>query len=321
MAVKAAGAVAIAAAGNCGWIAPAACTPLSGKSVAECPVGASAECSWGVTAAGRVEEELVEASALAATAGLFAGVCLLATAGCTVVANGLASATVVSGWSDAGVAAGAVAELFGGVAFGAAGAGAATAAGMATMVAKSAPVCGLALPVAGVGVGGVDALAAGWPLVFAVVARAAAAVVGSSAEAADATAVPAAALGSVWVCAGAAAIEEDVTDWLAAIAAAAIASGAVTGPDVAGAVGAAGTAVNVAGTGMATAIAFGAAISVASGEAALAGSVAAEASEDDELAVDLVPSTCEPGDFPRECDGESVVAPAPAAEVGAALAS
>jgi hypothetical protein len=73
---------------------------------------------------------------------------------------------------------------------------------------------------------------------------------------------------------------------------------------------------------MATAIAFGAAISAASGEvAALAGSAAAEASEDDDVAVDLVPSACEPADFPRECDGGSVVAPAPAAEVGAALAS
>ena len=281
------------------------------------PVAASAECSWGVTAAARVEEELAEASALAASAGLFAGICLLATAGCTVVADGLALATVVSEWSDAGVAAGAAAELFGGVAFGAAGAGAATAAGMAAMVAKSAPVCGLALPVAGVG-----GVARGW-LAAGLCRRGQRLprrLSGQPAEAADATAVPAAALGSVWVCAGAAAIEEDVTDWLAAIAAAAIASGAVTGPDVAGAVGAAGTAVNVAGTGMATAIAFGAAISVASGEvAALAGSAAAEASEDDELAVDLVPSACEPADFPRECDGESVVAPAPAAEVGAAL--
>ena len=141
----------------------------------------------------------------------------------------------------------------------------------------------------------------------------------STAEAAIATALPAAAFGSVEVCAGAAEIDPDRTDWLAAIAAAAIASGAVAGPDVATAVGAAATAVNVIGTGMTTAIAFGTVISVASAAVALAGSAAAEALEDDELAVDLVPSACEPADFPRGCDGASVVAPVPAAEGGAAL--
>ena len=56
------------------------------------------------------------------------------------------------------------------------------------------------------------------------------------------TEAEAAALGAVGVGAGAAAIDPDVTDWLAAIAAAAIASGAVAGPEVAEAVGAAGTA-------------------------------------------------------------------------------
>ncbi|MGC2809910.1 MAG: hypothetical protein WA303_05970 [Bradyrhizobium sp.] len=142
----------------------------------------------------------------------------------------------------------------------------------------------------------------------------------SPAEAAIATAFPAAALGSVEVCAGAAEIDPDPTDWLAAITAAAIASGEVAGPDVAAAVGAAATAVNVMGTGMTTAIALGTVVSVASAAvAALAGSAAAEASEDDELAVDLVPSACEPADFPRGCDGASVVAPGPAAEGGAAL--
>ncbi len=147
-------------------------------------------------------------------------------------------------------------------------------------------------------------------------------VVASTAEAADTTAVAAAALAAVGVGAGAAAIDPEVTDWLAAIAAAAIASGAVPGPDVAGAVGAAGTAVKTAGTGMATAIAFGAGISVASGEvAAPAGSAAAEASEDAEVAVDLVPSAGTLADFPRGCDGASVGAPAPAADSGAALAS
>jgi hypothetical protein len=191
---------------------------------------------------------------------------------------------------------------------------------MAAMVAGAAPVCGLVVP--GAAVGGAGAFAAGRTLLVGVMATAATVVVMSTAEAANATAVAGAALGSVRVCAGTAAIDEDVTDWLAAIAAAAIASGAVAGLDVAGAVGAAGTAAKVTGTGMATAIAFGAAISVASGEvAALAGSAAAEVSEDDELAVDLVPSAGEPVDFPRRCDGGSIVAPAPAAEGGAALAS
>jgi hypothetical protein len=130
-------------------------------------------------------------------------------------------------------------------------------------------------------------------------------------------------LGAVGPGAGAAAVDADVTDWLAAIAAAAIASGAVAGPDVAGAVGVVATAAKAAGTAMAVTTGFGSGISVASGEvAALAGSATAEASGDDEVAVDFAPSAWAPADFPGRCDGASVgAAPTPVAEGGAALAS
>jgi hypothetical protein len=318
VAIKAAaGAAAVAAAGNCGWTVPAACTPELGESVAECPVAASAECPWAATAAAIVEEELAGASTFAASAGPLPGLCLSARDAGTVVADGLASAAMVSEWSDAGVAAWVATGAFGGAAFGGTGAGAATAAGMAAMVAGSAPVCGLVGPVVGLGV-----VAAGWSLVFAGVPTVAVVVVASTADATDTTAVVAAALVAISAGAGAVATDPDVTDWLAAIAAAAIASGAVVGPDVAGAVGAAGTGVKATGTGMATATAFGVGISVAFGEVpALAESAAAEASEDDEVAVDFAPSAGAPSDFPRGCDGASVGAPAPAAEGGAALPS
>ena len=211
---------------------------------------------------------------------------------------------------------------FSGAAFGATGVGAATAAGIAAAVsAGSVPACGLVG--AGEGeAGGVDVFTAGVSLAVVCAVATATLAVGSTAGTVDVTAVPAAP-GSVLVCAGAAAIETSgVTDWLAAIAAAAIASGAVPGPDVAGAVGAAGTATKVTGTGIATAIAFGAAVGVVSGEGeAVAGSAAAEASDDDDLAVDLVPSACGPMDFPGGGKAVTVVAPAPAAGSGATSAS
>lgn len=188
------------------------------------------------------------------------------------------------------------------------------------MSAGSAPARGLV----GAGEGeadGVDVCTAGASLAV-VCTVATTLAVGSTAGVADVTAVPAAP-GSVLVWAGAAAPDAFcVTDWLAAIAAAAIASGAVPGPDVTGAGGAKGTATKVTGTGMATAIAFGAAVGVVCGEGeAVAASAAAAASDDDDLAVDLVPSACGPMDFPGKGEAVSVVAPASAAGGGATLAS
>ena len=104
-----------------------------------------------------------------------------------------------------------------------------------------------------------------------------------------------------------------VADWLAAMAAAAIASGAVPLPDggepVAG-VPVAGVAVSATRTGMATAIGLGVVDGlVPSGVVAveaLADPVA-EVSPDDEAAVELVESSCESVDLLRERGGVSVV--------------
>ena len=144
---------------------------------------------------------------------------------------------MVSEWSDAGVAACVAAGPFGGAAFGATGAGAAL----------PPPPQGwqrrLRDPRRSAGLWSRRGRrrGRGWLVAgFCRCDRGCRGVVVSTAEAADTTAVAAMALAAVGVGAGAAAIDPDVTDWLAAIAAAAIASGAVPGPDVAGAVGAAG---------------------------------------------------------------------------------
>jgi len=99
-----------------------------------------------------------------------------------------------------------------------------------------------------------------------------------------------------------------VADWLAAIAAAAIANGAVALPDVGGA---AGTSVTATGTGMATATAFATVTDRASCCADAAASVeeaAVEVSPDGDLLVDVVASDFEVPDFALECWGTLVLA-------------
>jgi hypothetical protein len=110
-----------------------------------------------------------------------------------------------------------------------------------------------------------------------------------------------------------------VADWLAAMAAAAIASGAVPLPDAGAA--AAGVAVTATMTGMATAIGLGVAGVVPSGGVEVEPSVelAAEVSPDDEAVVDFAESSLESVDLVWERGGASVVVPSLASEAGPLL--
>jgi hypothetical protein len=112
-----------------------------------------------------------------------------------------------------------------------------------------------------------------------------------------------------------------VADWLAAMAAAAIASEAVPPPDAGEPV--AGVAVTATVTGTATAIGFGVVVAVPSGDVGVEPSVEAvvEVSPDDDAAVDFAESSFEPVDLVRERGGASVAGPALASEAGALLAS
>lgn len=103
-----------------------------------------------------------------------------------------------------------------------------------------------------------------------------------------------------------------VADMLAAIAAAAIANGAVAFPEVGGADGAAGASVTATVTGIAVAMAFVAAMASCCAEAA--GSLeepVAEASPDDDFAADFAVSDFELPDFALEGGGASALALAP----------
>jgi hypothetical protein len=114
----------------------------------------------------------------------------------------------------------------------------------------------------------------------------------------------------------------DVTDWLAAMAAAAIASGAVPLAEVA--VAAAGVAVAVAITGMTTATATGVVTVVpvpSCDDGSVGPLVEAEVEVSvDEDAVDLVESSFEAEDLVRERGGASVLLLALAVEAGPLLA-
>jgi hypothetical protein len=110
-----------------------------------------------------------------------------------------------------------------------------------------------------------------------------------------------------------------VADWLAAIAAAAIASGAVPLPDAG--VPVAGVAVTATVTGITTATGLGVAgLAPACGVGVepLAES-ADEVSPDDDVAVDCVESSLEVVDLVRERGGASVVVPALASDAGPLL--
>lgn len=112
-----------------------------------------------------------------------------------------------------------------------------------------------------------------------------------------------------------------MADWLAAMAAAAIASGAVPLADPG--VAAAGVAVTVTVTGMATATGVVAAVLVPSCDAGAVGAfVEAEAEVSvDEAAVDFVESPFEAEGLVRERGGASVLLLALASEAGPLLAS
>jgi hypothetical protein len=121
---------------------------------------------------------------------------------------------------------------------------------------------------------------------------------------------------------GAVVVDADVADWLATMAAAAIASGAVPVADPG--VAAAGVPVTVAVTGMATAIGVVAVVLVPSCDAGPAGPFAeagVEASVDDEGAVDFVESSLEAEGLLRERGGASVLLLALAPEADPLLAS
>jgi hypothetical protein len=133
-------------------------------------------------------------------------------------------------------------------------------------------------------------------------------------------------LAAAWVGAGAGANDPvvEVTDWLAAIAAAAIASGAGAEPEPVAVVGAGRAAGAMTGmgtaTGMAAGIAPGAAISTGSGEGpALVESGAAESSDDVDLAAGFEASAGGSPGFPcKGGDGSVVVTTSVAEDVAAA---
>ncbi len=113
-----------------------------------------------------------------------------------------------------------------------------------------------------------------------------------------------------------------VADMLAAMAAAAIANGAVALPEVDGAAGAAGASVTATVTGIAVAMAFVAVAASCCAEAA--GSLedpAEEVSPDDDFAADFAASDFELPDFAWECGAASVLVLELALEGGAAPAA
>lgn len=117
---------------------------------------------------------------------------------------------------------------------------------------------------------------------------------------------------SILACADEATGVAAVADMLAAMAAAAIANGAVAFPEVGGAAGAAGASVTATVTGIAVAMAFVAAVASCCAEAA--GSVeepVAEVSPDDDFAADFAVSDFGLPDFALEGCGASALALAP----------
>ena len=235
-------------------------------------------------------------------------------------------AAEISEWSDAGeVAACAAPGPFGGAAFGATGAGAATGRrGMGSDSCRmSAPVGGLGGPRCGGG--RVHDRMTAWAV--SVVAAVAAEVVVSPAEAAIATGVSGGGVGiGRGLCRRCGEIDPDPSPTgLPRCTAAAIASGEVgSGPDVAAAVGAAATAVNVMRDRDDYRDCVGGTVvqrCVCRGGSARRDRLQQKHRRMTNCAVDLVPSGfSEPADFPRVLRwAHRLLAPGPAAEGGAAL--
>ena len=297
-----AGAAPPAAADGCGPNVPIACTPAFDESAGADPAAASAERSWTAPSTAVVNAELAEPSAFAASTTLPLASCVVVVAaGCgEVAAAGSVVPEAGAGLSDAVVAVCVAVGVLEGVAFAVTGAVAATAAATVVTVAALGAAGGFA---DAANVAPAAALAA----IFAVASEAVAAASSEAIAVGSATmaaVVPASILAWIDDATGAAA----VADWLAAIAAAAIANGAVALPDVGGA---AGTSVTATGTGMATATAFATVTDRASCCADAAASVeeaAVEVSPDGDLLVDVVASDFEVPDFALECWGTLVLA-------------